>query len=126
MNPNGSVLLAKGRADLAFYWDSGIMLLYGLSLYAAVLTKDLTITAWTYAAISLINFFIGRWLLKYVIQLEDGRIFQNRWKTAGLDTAHGIAGSCLERRQQTSASRRHASAGSFRRNQRNFLRFSGQ
>lgn len=21
MNPNGSVLLAKGRADLAFYWD---------------------------------------------------------------------------------------------------------
>ncbi|MCR2232432.1 oligosaccharide flippase family protein, partial [Salmonella enterica] len=31
MNPNGSVLLAKGRADLAFYWDSGIMLLYGLS-----------------------------------------------------------------------------------------------
>lgn len=84
MNPNGSVLLAKGRADLAFYWDSGIMLLYGLSLYAAVLTNDLTITAWTYAAISLINFFIGRWLLKYVIQLKMGEYFRTVGKPLAL------------------------------------------
>ncbi|MGQ5177759.1 teichuronic acid biosynthesis protein TuaB [Bacillus halotolerans] len=84
MNPNGSVLLAKGRADLAFYWDSGIMLLYGLSLYAAVLTNDLTITAWTYAAISLINFFIGRWLLKYVIQLKLVEYFRTVGKPLAL------------------------------------------
>ncbi|TWL36748.1 Teichuronic acid biosynthesis protein TuaB [Bacillus licheniformis] len=84
MNPNGSVLLAKGRADLAFYWDSGIMLLYGLSLYAAVLTNDLTITAWTYAAISLVNFFIGRWLLKYVIQLKLGEYFRTVGKPLAL------------------------------------------
>jgi len=84
MNPNGSVLLAKGRADLAFYWDSGVMLLYGLSLYAAVLTNDLTITAWTYAAISLINFFIGRWLLKYVIQLKMGEYFRTIGKPLAL------------------------------------------
>lgn len=84
MNPNGSVLLAKGRADLAFYWDSGVMLLYGLSLYGAVLTKDLTITAWTYAAISLINFFIGRWLLKYVIQLNLADYFKTIGKPLAL------------------------------------------
>ncbi|MDA7025498.1 MOP flippase family protein [Bacillus sp. CLL-7-23] len=70
MNPNGSILLAKGRADLAFYWDSGVMILYGLLLYAAVLTKDLSVFAWTYAAVSLFNFFIGRWLLQFVIQLK--------------------------------------------------------
>ncbi|MFN2744470.1 MULTISPECIES: teichuronic acid biosynthesis protein TuaB [Bacillus] len=84
MNPNGSVLLAKGRADLAFYWDSGIMLLYGLSLYAAVLTNDLVLTAWTYAAISLINFLIGRWLLKYVIQLKFGEYFKTIGKPLAL------------------------------------------
>ncbi|KMM58511.1 Teichuronic acid biosynthesis protein TuaB [Bacillus glycinifermentans] len=84
MNPNGSVLLAKGRADLAFYWDSGILVLYGLTLYAAVLTKDLTVAAWTYAAISLINFFIGRWLLKYVIELKLGDYFKTIGKPLAL------------------------------------------
>lgn len=57
---------------------------------------------------------------------EAGRIFSNRWKTAHLDAAYGIAGACLERWQQTSASRRHASADSFSRDKRDFLRFFGQ
>ncbi|MGY5190267.1 UNVERIFIED_CONTAM: colanic acid exporter, partial [Bacillus amyloliquefaciens DSM 7 = ATCC 23350] len=47
MNPNGSVLLAKGRADLAFYWDAVVMLLYGASLYAAVLSCSLLTVVWT-------------------------------------------------------------------------------
>ncbi|MGG3643099.1 teichuronic acid biosynthesis protein TuaB [Bacillus gobiensis] len=70
MNPNGSVLLAKGRADLAFYWDFGVMILYGLSLYAAVMSGNLLMVAWIYAAVSFINFLIGRWLVKYLIRLS--------------------------------------------------------
>ncbi|MCI4167727.1 teichuronic acid biosynthesis protein TuaB [Bacillus spizizenii] len=77
MNPNGSVLLAKGRADLAFYWDSGVLLLYGLSLFAAVQTGSLLTVAWVYAIISVFNFLIGRWLLAYVIKLNLSAYFQS-------------------------------------------------
>ncbi|QUF64924.1 teichuronic acid biosynthesis protein TuaB [Bacillus atrophaeus] len=76
MNPNGSVLLAKGRADLTFYWDFGVMLLYGVSLYAAVQTGNLLTVAWVYAFISVLNFMIGRWLLSYVIKLQLAAYFQ--------------------------------------------------
>ncbi|WEG12633.1 MOP flippase family protein [Pullulanibacillus sp. KACC 23026] len=72
MNPNGSVILAKGKATIAFYWDAGVLLIYGIGLYFAVKTDDLQIVAWTYAVVSLVNFFIGRWLLAWLIEL--------RWK----------------------------------------------
>ncbi|KMJ59018.1 Teichuronic acid biosynthesis protein TuaB [Bacillus sp. LL01] len=69
MNPNGSIILAKGKANIAFYWDFGVMLLYGITMYFA--TKyDIYIVAWTYVVTSFINFFIGRWLLKLLIDLE--------------------------------------------------------
>ncbi|WP_404445587.1 MOP flippase family protein [Sutcliffiella horikoshii] len=69
MNPNGSIILAKGKANIAFYWDFGVMLLYGITMYFA--TKyDIYIVAWTYVVTSFINFMIGRWLLKKLIDLE--------------------------------------------------------
>lgn len=69
MNPNGSVILAKGKANIAFYWDFGVMLLYGVTMYYA--TKyDIYVVAWTYVITSFINFFIGRWLLKKLINLH--------------------------------------------------------
>ncbi|MBT2572885.1 MOP flippase family protein [Bacillus sp. ISL-51] len=90
MNPNGSVLLAKGRADLAFYWDAGVMLLYGASLYAAVLSGNLLTVAWTYAFISILNFLIGRWLLAYVIKLQLSAYFKAVAKPFLLTAAMGI------------------------------------
>lgn len=72
MNPNGSVILAKGKANIAFYWDAGVLILYGLSLWGAVLTGSLEAVAWTYAGVSFVNFIVGRWLLAWLIQL--------RWK----------------------------------------------
>lgn len=36
MNLNGFVLLVKGRVDLVFYWDFGVLLLYGLLLFVVV------------------------------------------------------------------------------------------
>lgn len=90
MNPNGSVLLAKGRADLAFYWDSGVLLLYGLSLFAAVQTGSLLTVAWVYAIISVVNFLIGRWLLAYVIKLNLSAYFQSIMKPFLITAAMGI------------------------------------
>jgi len=69
MNPNGSILLAKGKANLSFYWDTGVLLLYGLALWVAVQSQNLETVAWTYVIVSLVNFFIGRWLLAWLIQL---------------------------------------------------------
>ena len=70
MNPNGSILLAKGRADLAFYWDTGMLIVYGCALYAGVSTGSLLTVAWIYSGVSLLNFIVGRWLMAYVIQLD--------------------------------------------------------
>ncbi|PAC81939.1 MOP flippase family protein [Bacillus pumilus] len=70
MNPNGSILLAKGRADLAFYWDTGMLIVYGCALYAGVSTGSLLTVAWVYSGVSLLNFIVGRWLMAYVIQLD--------------------------------------------------------
>ncbi len=70
MNPNGSILLAKGRADLAFYWDTGMLLVYGCALYVGVSTGSLLTVAWVYSGVSLLNFIVGRWLMAYVIQLD--------------------------------------------------------
>ncbi|MCW4645119.1 MOP flippase family protein [Bacillus safensis] len=70
MNPNGSILLAKGRADLAFYWDTGMLIVYGCALYAGVTTGSLLTVAWIYSGVSLLNFIVGRWLMAYVIQLD--------------------------------------------------------
>ncbi|MFJ5964403.1 teichuronic acid biosynthesis protein TuaB [Bacillus sp. NPDC093026] len=70
MNPNGSILLAKGRADLAFYWDTGMLIVYGCALYAGVRSGNLVTVAWIYSGVSLLNFLVGRWLMAHVIQLE--------------------------------------------------------
>jgi teichuronic acid exporter len=70
MNPNGSVILAKGKANIAFYWDAGVLILYGIALWLAVMTNKLEVVAWTYAGVSLVNFLVGRWLLNWLIQLR--------------------------------------------------------
>ncbi|MDR6999064.1 teichuronic acid biosynthesis protein TuaB [Neobacillus niacini] len=72
MNPNGSIILAKGKANIAFYWDFGVLFLYGTSLFLAVASDNLKVVAWTYVMVSIVNFLIGRWLLTWLIKL--------RWK----------------------------------------------
>jgi len=76
MNPNGSVILAKGKANIAFYWDAGVLILYGASLWIAVMTNNLEVVAWTYAGVSLVNFLVGRWLLNWLIQLRFRQYLQ--------------------------------------------------
>jgi teichuronic acid exporter len=70
MNTNGAIILAKGKANIAFYWDTGVLILYGISLFFAVGFNRLDVVAWTYVLVSLVNFFIGRWLLTWLIELR--------------------------------------------------------
>lgn len=70
MNPNGSIILAKGKANIAFYWDTAVLVVYSAALWLAVMTNKLEVVAWTYAGVSLVNFFVGRWLLNWLIQLR--------------------------------------------------------
>jgi len=70
MNPNGSIILAKGKANIAFYWDAGVLFLYGIALFFAVSSNSLEIVAWTYVGVSIVNFIVGRWLLRVLIRLR--------------------------------------------------------
>lgn len=70
MNPNGSIILAKGKANIAFYWDAGVLVLYGAALFLAVASHNLKVVAWTYVLVSLVNFLVGRWLLTLLIYLR--------------------------------------------------------
>ena len=70
MNPNGSLILAKGKANLALYWDAAFLIIYGIALFSAVLSERLVVVAWTYAAVNFINFILGRWLLDRLINLK--------------------------------------------------------
>ncbi|GHH99511.1 teichuronic acid biosynthesis protein TuaB [Neobacillus kokaensis] len=76
MNPNGSVILAKGKANIAFYWDTGVLILYSVSLSLAVTANNLEVVAWTYVIVSVVNFLIGRWLLNWLIQLRFRQYLQ--------------------------------------------------
>jgi teichuronic acid exporter len=70
MNPNGSIILAKGKANIAFYWDAAVLIVYSVFLWLAVMSNKLEVVAWTYAGVSLVNFLVGRWLLNWLIQLR--------------------------------------------------------
>lgn len=70
MNPNGSIILAKGKANIAFYWDLGVLVCYGAALLAAARSNQLEIVAWAYVGVSILNFIGGRMLLTRMIGLQ--------------------------------------------------------
>jgi O-antigen/teichoic acid export membrane protein len=69
MNPNGSVLLAKGKANLIFIWDLFVALINGGAIWFVV-SKGIEAVAIVYVLVSMINFILGRKLLEYVIELR--------------------------------------------------------
>ncbi|WP_426899987.1 MOP flippase family protein [Rossellomorea vietnamensis] len=74
MNPNGSILLAKGRADLGFKWDLGVAIMHTLVFYLIV-ESGVVYIAWAYLVLGLVNFFLGRLLLRHVIGLNAREYF---------------------------------------------------
>jgi O-antigen/teichoic acid export membrane protein len=89
MNPNGSVLLAKGRADLGFIWDLGVAIFNGLAIWFVV-EKGVNYVALVYVAVSAINFVLGRKLLHYVIELDSRKYFTSLVKPFIISCGMGI------------------------------------
>lgn len=76
MNPNGSVLLGKGRADLGFIWDLVVALFNGVAIWLVVKQGVLEV-AIVYVIVSFLNFILGRQLLYHVIQLKAKDYFSS-------------------------------------------------
>jgi len=67
-NPIGSILMAKGRADIGFKWNVFVAILNSLVFYVAVQFSLLSL-ALAYAAVSTVYLIGGRFLLRHVINL---------------------------------------------------------
>lgn len=81
MNPNGSILLAKGRADIGFKWDLGVAAIHAVAFYFVV-NLGVEAVAITYVILALVNFLLGRILLHYVIGLNGKEYFRGLSKPA--------------------------------------------
>ncbi|MDQ3847541.1 MAG: MOP flippase family protein [Thermoproteota archaeon] len=73
-NPIGSILLAKGRADIGFYWNVFVAIINFFSFWFAV-SYGVNAVAWTYAFLSIIYFFLIVRILQYVISLPWKQYF---------------------------------------------------
>ncbi|WP_169823937.1 teichuronic acid biosynthesis protein TuaB [Bacillus marinisedimentorum] len=89
MNPNGSVLLAKGRAGLVFVWDFFVAASNGLVFWYFVQYGTVAV-AWAYVAISMVNFILGRFLLHYVIRLDNRLYFRALLKPVIINISMGL------------------------------------
>jgi O-antigen/teichoic acid export membrane protein len=89
MNPNGSVLLGKGRADLGFKWDFFVAIFNGIGIWLVVKEGILEV-ATVYVFVSFINFMLGRRLLYYVIQLKSKSYFYALSKPTIISLLMGI------------------------------------
>jgi len=67
-NPAGSVLLAKGRADIGFKWNVFVALTNTLVFWLAV-QRGVYAVAWSYLVLSILFIIIGRMILQAVIGL---------------------------------------------------------
>ncbi len=68
-NPSGSILLAKGRADLGFYWNLGVATI-NLLLFIAVVTQGALAVAISYSLVSIL-FSLATWkLIQHLIELD--------------------------------------------------------
>ncbi|WP_235864103.1 teichuronic acid biosynthesis protein TuaB [Sutcliffiella halmapala] len=89
MNPNGSVLLAKGRADLGFIWDMFVAVFNGIIIWLVV--KDgINAVALAYVTVSFVNFILGRKLLHYVIGLTNRAYFGTLAKPTLINILMGL------------------------------------
>ena len=69
LNPSGSLLLAKNRPDLGFYWNLGTALL-NLLFFLLALQQGLMLMAWTHGLIYLFYFFGMTLLLHHLVRLS--------------------------------------------------------
>lgn len=90
MHPNGSVLLAKGRADLAFKWDFVVAIVNAV-VFMFVIPFGVIGIALSRVIISIINLILGRLLLKSVVGLKGTEYFSALFKPTLITTLMGAS-----------------------------------
>jgi len=67
-NPSGTIYLAKGRADMGFYWNI-IVATANTIVFLFVVKYGVTVLAISYVSLVLIYFIAGRYIMWYIIKL---------------------------------------------------------
>lgn len=68
-NPGGSLLLAKGYANIGFYWNL-LYTIFAAVIFYIVIPYGIQVFVLAYAAMSIIIFFVYSSLLFYVIEMQ--------------------------------------------------------
>ncbi len=68
-NSGGSVILAKGRADIAFWWNVSIAITNTIAFYFAVFYGVYALS-WVNLVLNIIYFFIYQSILVYIVELK--------------------------------------------------------
>lgn len=89
-NPSGSVLLAKGRADIGFKWNVLVAVVNTGVFYLAA-QQGVMVVAASWAVLSLIYFFLGAWILRSVIGIELRDYFYVILRFISLSGVMGLA-----------------------------------
>lgn len=89
MNPNGSLLLGKGRADLGFIWDLFVAIFNGIAIWLVV-KEGIIKVALVYVFVSFLNFILGRRLLYHVTKLKSKDYFSALVKPTIIGVLMGI------------------------------------
>ena len=75
VNPIGSLQLAKGRADLGFYWNLGILLITPLAIYLGSFYDLIGISMALFVQMVIINFLNWYFMVEPLCEAQFGEYF---------------------------------------------------
>jgi len=87
---SGSVLLAKGRADITFIWNF-IVCITNFFVFWIAARRGLLTVAWSWVGLSIFYFICGRWMLYKVIGLKWKNYLSALMNPALMSLIMGIA-----------------------------------
>lgn len=88
-NPGGSLLLAKGYANIGFYWNL-LYTIFAAVIFYIVIPYGIQVFVLTYAAMSIITFFVYNSLLFYVIEMQWTTFAKSFYKVILINGAFAI------------------------------------
>ncbi len=88
-NPVGTIELAKGRADIGFYWNMTVFVISAIVLYLAVQSGVILLVV-SYTVLSITNFVIGLFIIRYLTGLKIMQYLKAIIKPAEYSIVMGI------------------------------------
>ena len=88
-NPLGSVLLAKGRADVGF-WLNVVATAVTIPVLWAVVERGTEAVAWAHTALNLAFFFVELLLIRHIVGMGVGRYLRRLAKPSAATAVMGV------------------------------------